>query len=54
MRLEHDMVPLYVGMTAMAAYEKENALRGRIVDRLIRFPKVFQEYKIKNKFILCT
>jgi len=47
------MVPLYVGMTAMAAYKKGNALRGRIVDRLIRFPKVFQEYKIKNKFILC-
>lgn len=38
-------IPLYVGMTSKAAIRDGGALKGRMIDRLIRFPKVFQEYK---------
>ncbi len=52
---KHNMIPLYIGMTSKAAIRKGNRLIGRLVDRFIRFPKVFQEYKnMKEKrYSLC-
>jgi hypothetical protein len=50
---DHGMIPLYVGMTAKAAQKNGSNFTGRLIDRLIRFPKVFQEYKKGNRFELC-
>lgn len=52
---EHKMIPLYIGMTSKAAARKGNRLVGRLIDRFVRFPKVFQEYKIKKekRYSLC-
>lgn len=50
---DHNMVALYIGMTSKAAMRKGNSFSGRLIDRLIRFPKVFQEYKRHNRFELC-
>lgn len=49
----HTMIPLYVGMTAKAAQRNGGRLTGRLIDRLTRFPKVFQEYKRGDRFELC-
>jgi hypothetical protein len=48
----HTMIPLYVGMTSKAAQRNGSELTGRLIDRLTRFPKVFQEYKRGNRFEL--
>ena len=50
---DHSMIPLYVGMTAKAAQRNGSGLTGRLIDRLTRFPKVFQEYKRGHRFELC-
>jgi hypothetical protein len=34
----HDFIPAYVGMTAMAARRVGGRLKGRMIDRLVRFP----------------
>lgn len=44
LRLPHGMVPMYVGMTAKAGFMTGTRLAGRMVDRFLRFPKVFSEY----------
>jgi hypothetical protein len=52
---EHKMIPLYIGMTSKAAILNGNRLFGRLIDRLVRFPKIFQEYKVKKegRYSLC-
>lgn len=50
---DHGMVPIYVGMTAKAAKLNGRLLQGRLIDRLVRFPHAFREWKKGDRFELC-